>query len=62
MTNWRKGVTKYGHKCIYLFKKDKGSRGLCYVYDKESLDGHLKTKCIDAFEYIEGIKKLEELN
>ncbi len=61
MAKWRKGINKQGHKCIYLFKKDKSSRGICYVYDQESLDGHLRTKCIDSFEYIEGCDKLKEL-
>jgi hypothetical protein len=61
MARWRKGTTEHGSKCIYLFKKNKCSRGICYVYDRKSLDGHLKSKCIDAFEYIEGLKKLEEL-
>ena len=60
MGNGCKGINWCGNKCIYLLKENKLGRSIYYVYDRKSLDGYLKEKCIDAFECIEGLMKLKE--
>ena len=60
MNKVRWGISKK-KKAMWLYKRQSGSRSMCWMWTKDDVGMHFKTCDLTNLEYLEGLNKIKEL-